>query len=131
MSTQFGSLVPTKPKKPIFHHNVNFFALQLHVGLAPQRIALDTQREPIPLCWYPKSLADPTQPSSTQRKSSHTQRDPQLKGANPQRVLTEIIIEIKQLYSGRIASNPFIASNGRYMLYPLRDDFPIEKELLD
>ena len=49
-----------------------------------------------------------------------------IKGANPQRVLTEIIIEIKQLYSGRIASNPFIASNHRYMVYPLREDFPIE-----
>ena len=32
------------------------------------------------------------------------------KGANPQRVSTEIIIEIKQLYSGRIASNPSIES---------------------
>ena len=51
-------------------------------------------------------------------------------GANPQRVSTEIIIEIKQLYSGRIASNPFIASNRRYMVYPLRDDFPIETRLL-
>ena len=30
------------------------------------------------------------------------------RGANPQRVSTEIIIEIKQLYSGRIASRFFI-----------------------
>ena len=52
------------------------------------------------------------------------------KGANPQRVSTEITIEIKQLYSGRIALNPFIASNHRYMVYPLRDDFPIENVLL-
>ena len=52
------------------------------------------------------------------------------KGANPQRVSTEIIIVIKQLYSGRIALNLFIASNRRYMVYPLRDDFPIENVLL-
>ena len=42
-------------------------------------------------------------------------------GANRQRVSTEIIIEIKQSYSGRIASNPFIASNRRHMVFPLRD----------
>ena len=47
----------------------------------------------------------------------------QCQGANPQRVSTEIIIEINQLYSGRIASNPFIASNRRYMVFPLRDHF--------
>ena len=52
------------------------------------------------------------------------------KGANPQRVSTKIIIEIKQLYSGRIASNPFTANNRRYMVYPLRDDFPIENEFV-
>ena len=52
-------------------------------------------------------------------------------GANPQRVLTEIIIEENQLYSGRIASNPFIASNRRYMVLPLRDHFFIENGLLD
>ena len=46
---------------------------------------------------------------------------PPCKGANPQRVSTEIIIEIKQLYSGRMASNPFIASKRRYMVFPLRD----------
>ena len=46
--------------------------------------------------------------------------------ANPQRVSTEIIIEIKQLYSGRIASNPFIASNSRYMVFPLSNAFLIE-----
>ena len=45
-------------------------------------------------------------------------------------VLQKIIIEIKQLYSGRIASNPFIANNRRYMVYPLRDDIPIENEFL-
>ena len=33
-----------------------------------------------------------------------------IKGANPQRVTTEILIEIKQFYSGQIASNPFIES---------------------
>ena len=32
------------------------------------------------------------------------------KGANPQRVSTEIIIEIKQLNSGRMASHAFIES---------------------
>ena len=53
-----------------------------------------------------------------------------IKGANPQRVSTEIIIEIKQLYSGRIALNPFTANNRRYMVYPLRDDFPIENGFL-
>ena len=50
-------------------------------------------------------------------------------GANPQRISTEIIIEIKQLYSGRIASKPFIASNRRYMVFPLRDFFFIENGL--
>ena len=43
------------------------------------------------------------------------------KGANPKRVSTEVIIEIKQLYSGRIALNTFIASNRRHMVSPLRD----------
>ena len=52
-----------------------FLALGPHVGLVPQRVALDLQRvaldpqrvaldpqcEPIPTCWYPKSLANPTQ----------------------------------------------------------------------
>ena len=52
------------------------------------------------------------------------------KGANPQRVSTDIIIEIKQLYSGRMASNPFIASNHRYIVFPLRDTFTIENVLL-
>ena len=42
----------------------------------------------------------------------------------------EIIIEIKQLYSGRIASHPFIESNRRYMVFPLRGDFIIENVLL-
>ena len=53
------------------------------------------------------------------------------KGANPQRVSTEIIIEIKQLYSGRIASNPFIASNRRYMVFPLRDHVFIENGYIE
>ena len=52
------------------------------------------------------------------------------KGANPQRVSTEIIIKIKQLYSGQIVSHPFIESNGRYMVFPLRGDFTIENVLL-
>ena len=56
---------------------------------------------------------------------------PMTQEANPQRVPTEIIIEMKQLYSGRIASNPFIASNRRYMLFPLRYTFTIENVLLD
>ena len=47
-------------------------------------------------------------------------------GANPQRLSTEIIIEINQLYSGRIASNPFIESNHRHMVFPLKDTFSIE-----
>ena len=51
------------------------------------------------------------------------------KGADPQRVSTEIIIEMKQSYSGRIASNPFIASNRRYMVFPLRDHFFIKNGL--
>ena len=54
----------------------------------------------------------------------------EFKGANPQRVSTDIIIEIKQLNSGRIASNPCIASNRRYMVFPLRDTFTIENGLL-
>ena len=47
--------------------------------------------------------------------------------------LTEIVIKIKQLglYSGRMALNPFIASNRRYMVFPLRDHFIIENGLLD
>ena len=49
------------------------------------------------------------------------------KGANPQRVLTEIIIEIKHLNTGRIAFISFIASNRRYMVFPLRDHFIIKK----
>ena len=53
------------------------------------------------------------------------------KGANPQRVSTEIIIEIKQLYSGRIASNSFIANNRSYMLFSLGDAFTIENVFLD
>ena len=44
---------------------------------------------------------------------------------------TEIVIEIKQLYSGPMASNPFIASNRRYMVFPLRDHFIIENGVLD
>ena len=54
-----------------------------------------------------------------------------LKGANPQRVSTEIIIEIKQLYPGQMALNPFIASNRRYKVFPLRDTFTIENGLLE
>ena len=53
------------------------------------------------------------------------------KGANPQRVSTEIIIEIKQLNTGRIAFISFIASNRRYMVFPLRDHFIIENGVLD
>ena len=55
----------------------------------------------------------------------------QREGANPQRVSTEIVIEIRQLYSGRIASNPFIASYRRYIVFPLRDHFIIENGLID
>ena len=40
---------------------------------------------------------------------------------------TEIIIEIKQFNPGQIAFNPFIASNRRYMLYPLSDNFSHRK----
>ena len=47
------------------------------------------------------------------------------------RVSMEIVIEIRQLYSGRIESNPFIASNRRYIVFPLRDHFIIENELID
>ena len=55
----------------------------------------------------------------------------QPEGYNPQRHSTEIVIEIKQLYPDRMASNPFIPSNSRYMVHPLRDDFFIENEVLD
>ena len=48
-----------------------------------------------------------------------------IKAKNPQRDSTEIVIEIKQLYSGQIASNPFITSNRRYMLFPPREHFII------
>ena len=51
------------------------------------------------------------------------------KEANPQTVSMEIIIEIKQLYSGQIALNPFIAINCRYMVFPLRDHFFIKNGL--
>ena len=40
----------------------------------------------------------------------------------------EIVIEIKQLYPDQMASNPSIASYRRYMVYQLRDDFPIEMD---
>ena len=43
----------------------------------------------------------------------------------------EIVIEIKQVYSGRMASNPFIASNRKYLVFPLRDHFIIVNGLLD
>ena len=44
---------------------------------------------------------------------------------------TEIVIEIKQLYSGRMALNPFIECNLRYRVFPLRDHFIIKNGLLD
>ena len=43
---------------------------------------------------------------------------------------TEMIIEIKQFNPGRIALNPFIASNRRYMVFPLKDHFIIENAFL-
>ena len=52
-------------------------------------------------------------------------------GLKPQAESTEIFIEMKQLYSGRMASFPFIASNRRYRLFPLRFHFIIENGLLD
>ena len=48
------------------------------------------------------------------------------KGANPQRVSTEIIIEIKQSYPGRMASNPFFESQRMCKVFPLGNDFLIE-----
>ena len=52
------------------------------------------------------------------------------KGANPQRVSTEIIIEIKQLNTGRIAS--FTSSQViAVMVFPLRDHLFIENGVLD
>ena len=45
--------------------------------------------------------------------------------ANPQRVSTEIIIEIKQLNSGRMASHASIES---IMVYPLKDAFTIKMD---
>ena len=50
---------------------------------------------------------------------------------HPQRDLTEIIIEIKQIIPGRLASHAFIESNRRYIVYPLNDSFTIENGLLD
>ena len=50
------------------------------------------------------------------------------KGANPQGVSTEIIIEIKQLNSSRMASHA--SSESIYMVYPLKDTFTIENGLL-
>ena len=44
---------------------------------------------------------------------------------------TEILIEIKQLYFGQMAANPFIAGHRRYRMFPLRDHFIIENGLLD
>ena len=52
------------------------------------------------------------------------------KGANPQRVSMEIIIEIKQFNPGRMASHSFIENNRKYMVYPLRDTFVIENIFL-
>ena len=48
---------------------------------------------------------------------------------NPLSYATEIIIEIKQFNPGRLAFNPFIASNRIYMVFPLRDTFTIENGL--
>ena len=43
----------------------------------------------------------------------------------------EIIIEMKKWNTGRMASYPFIESDRRYVVFPLRDDFSIENGLLD
>ena len=39
---------------------------------------------------------------------------------------TELIIKIKSFNPGRMASHPFIESNLRYMVFPMRDTFTIE-----
>ena len=49
------------------------------------------------------------------------------KGENPQRDLTEIIIEIKQFYTGQMAPHPFIAS---YHMYNGVSTFTIDNGLL-
>ena len=58
----------------------------------------------------------------------HTERcnTVEYQGANPQRVSTEIIIEIKQSYPGQMASNPFIESHRMCKVFPLGNDFLIE-----
>ena len=38
----------------------------------------------------------------------------------------EIVIEIKQLYPGRMASNPFIENHCMCMVFPLSYDFIVE-----
>ena len=62
--------------------------------------------------------------------TSKWNRAKEIIGANPQRVSTVIIIEIRQFNSGRMASHSFIKNNHRYMVYPLRDTFTIENVLL-
>ena len=52
------------------------------------------------------------------------------KGGNLLSFATEIIIEIKQFNFGRMASHPFIKSNSRYMVFPLRNPFTIENDTL-
>ena len=42
------------------------------------------------------------------------------------RYATEIVIEIKQSYPGRLASNPFIGSHRMCKVFPLSNDFLIE-----
>ena len=51
-----------------------------------------------------------------------------VKDKNPLSYATEIIIEIKQVNIGRMASHSFIENNRRYMMFPLRDHFTIEKK---
>ena len=54
----------------------------------------------------------------------------QVKGQNPLSFAMEIIIEIKQFNSGRMASHPFIESSRRYMVFQLRDTITMENLLL-
>ena len=69
---------------------------------------------------------------SHRMESVHSGYTPSCEGLKTsQRDSTEIVIEIKQLYPGRMASIPFIASNRRYMVFPLSYNFTIENGLLD
>ena len=61
----------------IFHQNTNPFALGPQIGLDPDALGRDPQREHLLTYWYPKSLMDPTriitEPTQTVSKQKRTQ----------------------------------------------------------